>query len=86
MVKVSTSNPEIRGLIPACELRIFPGRVIPFSYISGVPDQGPCAPQGSQSETLEVKPTFEVCTTDILDSMTLPTSANVLKVDRRSKF
>ena len=39
-----------------------------------------------QSETLEVKPTFEVCTTDVLDSMKLPTSAHVLTVDRGSKF
>ena len=39
-----------------------------------------------QSETSEVKPTFEVCTTDFLDSMALPTSAHVFTVDRRSKF
>ena len=30
--------------------------------------------------------TFEVCTTDVLDSMKLPTSALVLTVDRQSKF
>ena len=33
-----------------------------------------------------MKPTFEVCTADILDSMTLLMSAHVLTVDRRSKF
>ena len=33
-----------------------------------------------------MKPTFEVCTTDVLDSMKLPTSAHVLTVDWRSKF
>ena len=39
-----------------------------------------------KSGTSEVKPTFEVCTTDVLDSMKLPTSAHVLTVDRQSKF
>ena len=33
-----------------------------------------------------MKPTFEVCTTDVIDSMKLPTSAHVLTVDRRSKI
>ena len=33
-----------------------------------------------------MKPTFDVCTTDVLDSMKLPTSALVLTVDRGSKF
>ena len=33
-----------------------------------------------------MKPTFEVCTTDVLDSMKLPTSVHILTVDRRSKF
>ena len=33
-----------------------------------------------------MKPTFEVCTTDVLDPMKLPTSAHVLTVDRRSKL
>ena len=33
-----------------------------------------------------MKPTFEVCTTDVLDSMKLLTSVHVLTVDRRSKL
>ena len=48
--------------------------------------QGPYAPQGSQSETWEVKPTFEVCTSVVLDSIKLLTTAHVPTVNRRSKF
>ena len=38
------------------------------------------------SETSEVKPTFEICTSVVLDSMKLLTTAHVLPVDRRRKF
>ena len=36
--------------------------------------------------TSEVKPTFEVCTSVVLDSIKLLTTAHVLTVNRRSKF
>ena len=50
----------------------------PAPLLHAMRHQGPYAPQ--------VKPTFEVCTSDVLDSMKLPTSAHVLTVDRWSKF
>ena len=55
---------------------------------NGVPNSGPIWARMHLKVvgTSEVRPTFEVCTTDVLDSMKLPTSALVLTVDRRSKF